>query len=517
MSDRATATAGAAGTLERARRKLATVSDLHGVLSLLQWDQQTQMPEAAAVGRSEQIATVSRLAHDRATDPELGRLLGEAAAELSVEPGAGRDGEDETEDQALVRVSLREHRRATRLPGDLVEDLARATSLAEPAWAAARRDADWGRFAPHLERILDLSRRVADAYGYEEHPLDALIDIHEPGMTRARLAETFAELRTSLVPLVAAVGEQRDGRDAPLHGHFDEAAQESFGREVIARFGYDFSAGRQDRAVHPFCTSLGPRDVRITTRFDPTFLPMALFSTLHEAGHALYEQNVSGEYARTPLGAGASIGVHESQSRLWENLVGRSRPFWRSFYPRLRQTFPESLGAVGEDEFYRAINFAAPTPIRVEADELTYNLHVLLRFELEAEMLTGELPVAALPAAWNERTEAMLGLVPGDDAEGVLQDVHWASGAFGYFPTYTVGNVLAAQLYDAAVAARPEIPVEMEAGEFVALREWLSENVWRHGARFDPDVLVTRATGRPMEVAPYLSYLRRKFGELYRL
>ena len=495
------------------RKRLGTVADLHGALALLQWDQQTQLPEAASAGRAEQIATVSRLAHEHLTAPELGELLEELAA------GAG-PGAEETEDEALVRVALREHRRATQLSGELVEEVARATSLAEPAWVAARRDSDFSAFAPHLERVVELTRRTADAYGFDEHPLDPLIDLHEPGMTRDRLAAVFTELREALVPMVSTVAEvaERGGdRDAPLHGVFDEAAQEAFGRSVIERFGYDFSAGRQDRAVHPFCIGVGPGDVRITTRFDPSFLSTALFSTLHEAGHALYEQGIAPEYARTPLGDGASTGVHESQSRLWENLVGRSRPFWRRFYPDLQQAFPEALGGVDEEDFYRAINHAAPSPIRVEADELTYNLHVLLRFEIEADLLTGELAVADLPAAWNERTEAALGLVPEDDAHGVLQDVHWASGAFGYFPTYAVGNVLASQLYEAAIAAHPEIPDEMERGDFTALRGWLAEHVWRHGARYDPDDLIARATGRPMEAGPYLSYLRGKFGELYDL
>jgi carboxypeptidase Taq len=516
------------GAFDVVRRRLGVVSDLQGALAVLQWDQQTHMPEAAGAGRAEQIATLSRLVHERITDPGLGRSLEGLARELGVADGSAGSGErsDESLDQALVRVALREHRRATRVPADLVEDLARATSLAEPAWAAARRASDWSRFAPHLERIVELVRRVAEAYGFEEHPLDPLIDLHEPGMTRARLADTFDTLRTALVPMVRAVAEvaevaevseKGDDRDAPLHGTFDEAAQEAFGRSVIERFGYDFKAGRQDRAVHPFCVGIAAGDVRITTRFDESFLSTALFSTLHEAGHALYEQGVAPELARTPLANGASTGVHESQSRLWENLVGRSRPFWRRFYPDLQEAFPNALGAVDGEDFYRAINFVAPTPIRVEADELTYNLHILLRFGIEADLLTGELPVAELPAAWNERTEAVLGIVPEDDAHGVLQDVHWASGAFGYFPTYTVGNVLAAQLYDTAVAERPEIPEEMERGEFGALREWLSENVWRHGARYDPDDLVTRATGRPMETGPYLSYLRTKFGELYEI
>ena len=493
--------------LARLRTLLGTIADLHEILSVLQWDQQTQMPEAAAEGRAEQIATLSGIAHRHATAPELGRLLEELDGRL----------DPETDDGALVRVALRDFRKATCLPAELVEATARATALAEPAWAAARRDSHWSRFAPHLERVVALTRRQCEAYGFEEHPLDPLIDLHEPGMTRARLAAVFAELREALVPMVAAVAEQQDGREAPLHGSFPEDAQEAFGREVVERFGYDWSRGRQDRAVHPFCATLGRDDVRITTRFDAGFLSTALFSTLHEAGHGLYEQGVSRAYARTPLAAGASTGVHESQSRLWENLVGRSRAFWRAYYPRLQETFSEALGSVDTETFYRAVNHAAPSPIRVEADELTYNLHVLLRFELEARLLDGSLPISEVPSAWNAGMEEALGLVPAHDAEGALQDVHWSSGAFGYFPTYTVGNVLSAQLFEAALRDRPEIPGEMERGELGSLREWLAEHVWRHGRKYDPDDLVTRATGRPLDTGPYLAYLHGKFGELYEL
>jgi carboxypeptidase Taq len=498
---------GGADALPRVKALLATVTDLYDTLSLLQWDQQTYMPEGSGDRRAEQIATVSRLAHERATDPELGRLLEE------LEPG----NDPETDDGALVRVALRDFRRATCLPVELVEATARATALAEPAWAAARAASDWGRFAPHLERIVELTRQTADAYGWEDHPLDPLLDLYEPGITRARLAELFAGLRDELVPLVRAVTEQEDGREAPLHGDFDVAAQEAFGREVVARFGYDFRRGRQDRAVHPFCTGMGPDDVRITTRFDPCFLSTALFSTLHEAGHALYEQNVPPAFDRSPLAAGASTGVHESQSRLWENHVGRSRPFWRAFYPRLRELFPGALGGVEPEAFYRAINRAAPSPIRVEADELTYDLHVLLRFQLEADLLAGELPVAEVPAFWNARMAELLAVAPKDDADGALQDIHWSSGAFGYFPTYTVGNLLAAQLWGAAVGARPEIPEEIGRGHFDALRSWLAEHVWRHGRKFDPEDLVIRATGRPLQTGPYTCHLRQKFDQLYEL
>jgi carboxypeptidase Taq len=321
------------------------------------------------------------------------------------------------------------------------------------------------------------------------------------------------------MPLIQEVAGKGDGEDraAPLYGSFDEAKQERFGVEVVTRFGYDWECGRQDRTVHPFCINFGPGDVRITTRFEPGWLAPALFGTFHETGHALYQQGINPAYARTPLDRGASMGVHESQSRLWENLVARSRAFWSCFYPKLRDTFPEALGGVDLERFYRAINMLVPSKIRVEADEATYNLHILLRFELEVALFEDELSVADLPAAWNARMEEYLGVVPENDADGVLQDIHWAGGLFGYFPTYAIGNVLSVQFFDEAVKAHPGIPAEMDKGEFATLLGWLRENIHRHGSRYDPDELVEKVTGRPLDTGPYLRYLRTKFGELYDL
>jgi len=491
--------------LEELRRRLATIVDLHAALSILEWDQQTQMPEAASADRAEQVATLSRITHEHAVDAQIGRLLERLDGQL----------DPETVDGAMVRIARRDYDRAVCLPADLVEETARVTSLAEPAWVEAREQAEWSRFAPHLERIVDLRHRAAEAYGFIEHPLDPLIDLHEPGMTKARLTEVFAPMAERLIPLVRAVADADDDRDALLHGAYDEDRQEAFGRSVVGRFGYDWTRGRQDRAVHPFCTSFGIDDVRLTTRFEPDFLPTALFGTLHEAGHGMYEQGIDPALARTPLADGVSMGVHESQSRLWENLVGRSRPFWRAIYPKLQEAFPERLRAVDLETFYRAINRAAPSPIRVEADELTYNLHIFLRFEIEAGLLDGSLAVADVPAAWNAKMDELLGIVPADDAEGALQDIHWSGGAFGYFPTYAVGNVLSVQLYRTAEAAHPEIEEEMEQGELATLHGWLRDNVYRFGRRFDPDTLITRATGRALDPEPYMEYLETKYGELY--
>lgn len=482
---------------------MSAVGDLGAVSLLLSWDRQTYLPEGGIPARAEQLATVSRLAHEMLVSSETGELLESL-----------RDADPETEDGALVRVARRDYDQAAKLPARLVEEISRTGSLAEPVWVKARAGSDWRLFAPHLEKAVALQREATEHLGYEDHPYDALLDIYEPGAKKSRLETTFAELKDGLVPLIKEI-KPDETCETPLRGDFDERKQQEFGAAVISDFGYDWSRGRQDRAVHPFCAGMNPGDVRITTRFDPAWLSPALFATFHEAGHALYEQGISSSYTRSPLGKAVSLGVHESQSRLWENLVGRSHAFWNHFYPKLQEIFREQLGSIGLETFYRAINAARPSEIRVEADELTYNLHILIRFELEVALIEGSLPVAELPAAWNTKMEEYLGLIPETNSSGVLQDVHWAAGLFGYFPTYTIGNVLSVQLFDAALKQYPEIPSEIEQGKFASLLDWLRQNIHLHGSRYEPDDLIERATGRPLDTAPYLDYLRNKFGELY--
>jgi len=493
-------------TLGRLRDHLETISDLNSAAALLHWDQETYMPQGGVPLRAEQLSTLSRLSHEMLVSEETGRLL-----------DAAEPPDPDTEEYAFLRLARRDYDRATRLPSRLVAELSRARSLAQPVWARARKESDWGAFAPHLERILVLVRECAEHLGYEEDPYDALLDLYEPGTKTSRLREMFDGLKAELVPMIQRLPSDED-RSRPLHGTFDEEKQETFGRKIITAFGYDWACGRQDRVVHPFCITIGgPEDVRITTRFEEAWLSPALFATMHEAGHALYEQGVDPAYSRTPLASGTSMGVHESQSRLWENLVGRSRDFWGHYYPGLQESFPEALGNVDLETFYKAINEAKRSEIRVEADEITYNLHVLLRFELEIELLDGGLSVAGLPDAWNAKMEEYLDLTPESAAKGVLQDVHWSAGLFGYFPTYSIGNVLSVQLFEAAVARHPEIPGQIGSGEFGTLLGWLRENVHRHGSRYDPEDLVERATGRPLDPEPYLRYLKSKFGELYGL
>src|SRR5215213_10243312 len=392
------------------KERLATISDVNTARNALNWDRQTYMPEGGVAGRAEQVATLSRLVHEMLVSRETAELM---ATLEKPEPGS--------EDFAFIRLARREYERSAKLPPRLVEELAHATALAQPAWEQARARSDWASFEHYLEKIVPLQRESAECLGYKDHPYDALLDLYEPGAKKARLQKIFEELKAELVPLIREICALSDGdRSPPLYGRFDEEKQEGFVRKVVSDFGYDWKRGRLDRVAHPFCVSLGgPGDVRITTRFDPGWLSPALFATLHEAGHAMYEQGVDPAYSRTPLAGGTSMGVHESQSRLWENLVGHSLDFWGHYYPTLQESFPAALGNVDLEIFYTAINEAKPSEIRVEADELTYNLHILLRFELEIELLDGGLSVADLPDAWNAKMEEYLDLRPGSAAKGV--------------------------------------------------------------------------------------------------
>lgn len=477
--------------------------------AVLDWDQQTYMPAGGVAARAEQKATLSKLSHQLFTDEKTGNWLAQAEAELRGLP-------EDDNDAALLRVTRRDFDKATRLPESLVEEFSRVTSHAQEEWAKARAANDYGAFAPWLERIVDLERRTAEALGYQDRLYDALLDQYEPGMTSRRLDEIFGELKRQTVPLVQAIAAHAGAvDDSILHRDYDEEKQRHFAEAVLRDCGFDFTRGRQDRSVHPFCTHFSQGDVRLTTRYDPNFVSMALFGSLHEMGHGLYEQGVSPELEGSILSSGASLAVHESQSRLWENLVGRSRRFWNCYYPRFREAFAPALEDVPLEAFYRAINRSGPSLIRVEADEVTYNLHIILRYELENELLEGRLSVADAPEAWNAKMQELLGLTPPDNREGILQDVHWSIGIMGYFPTYSLGNVLSVQLFEKAVSDVPAIPDEIERGEFSSLLHWLRDNVHQHGRKYLPEDLVRRATGSALSVQPYADYLRRKFGEIY--
>ncbi len=493
----------------RLRGHLAPILDLGAAASVLAWDQQTYMPPGGGRARAEHLSTLRRLTHEMFTSPQTRALLEAAEAEA-----ASLDAD--SDEAAIVRMTRRDYDRATKLPSDFVAERTRAAATSVEVWRKARPANDFALFRPHLEQMVDFARRTADYIGFEDHPYDALLDAYEPKMTSREVTALFATLRERTVPLVRAIADRGDVVDASfLTREYDEGMQEAFARKVVEDFGYDFSRGGLARAPHPFATGFSRDDVRITTRFDARYLPSAVFAIFHESGHAMYGQGISPTLERTTLAGGAGLGVHESQSRMWENLVGRSRPFWRRYFPRLREMFPQQLADVDAETFYRAVNRVAPSLIRVEADEVTYNLHIVLRYELERALLEGTLAAADLPAAWNARMQGFLGVTPPNDADGVMQDIHWSTGSFGYFPTYTVGNVMSAQLFEAARRAHPGLMEEIGRGEFGPLLGWLRENVHVHGRKFFPQDLLERATGSQLTPEPYLRYLWEKFGEIY--
>jgi carboxypeptidase Taq len=482
---------------------------LDSVGAVVGWDQHTYMPPAGAGHRAEQMGFLAKLGHQMLTDPKVGELLNAVALAPPV-----RDAES---DQAVnIREIRRAYDRAVKMPEALVEEIARVTSQAQHVWAEARRKSDFAAFAPWLGKVVALKRQEAQAVGFKESPYDALLDEYEVGATAAEVTRVFAELRAELVPLVASITAlgKRPRQDV-LTREFPVDRQHIFGQSAAAAIGFDFRAGRLDTTVHPFCSGIGPGDVRLTTRYNSRELNQGFFGILHEAGHGIYEQGLDPAHFGTPCGQPVSLGIHESQSRLWENQVGRSRPFWEHFFPRARQTFPGTLDDVSLDEFVFAVNDVERSFIRVEADEATYNLHILLRFELEQALLTGDLNAADAPAAWNEKFKQLFDLVPPDDARGCLQDIHWSMGGLGYFPTYTLGNLYAAQLMDQARHDLGDLDADFRKGEFGRLKGWLNEKVHRPGQRLRPRDLIQRVTGRPLTHRPLLAYLRRKYEPLY--
>jgi carboxypeptidase Taq len=497
------------GPIEDLKTHLATVHDVNSAGAVLRWDQETKMPPGGAKVRAEQLGTLSRIAHNLFVSSETERLL--AAAETA----AGTLDAD-SDEAALVRVTRRDFDIASKLPVDFVAERARARSLSTEAWREARPRNDFAHFRPALEQMVDYARRTADYLGYADHPYDALLDLYEPNMKTRDVNVLFDRLREGTLPLVktiAARGQTVDSSFLTLEYSIEE--QRAFGVMVAEAFGYDFSRGRLDESPHPFASGFNTGDVRITTRYFPRHLTSAIFGIFHESGHAMYEQGVSKGFERTPLARGASLGIHESQSRMWENLVGRSRPFWEHFYPILRNRFSTRLNRIDLDAFFKAVNMVQLSPIRVEADEMTYNLHIMLRFELEKQLLEGKLAARELPEAWNAKTKEYLGLEPRNDADGVMQDIHWAGGSIGYFPTYTLGNVISVQLFEAARRAHPRLTDEFKQGKFSTLLSWLRDNVHRHGRKFFPRDLIKRATGADLTPEPYLRYLETKFGAIY--
>ena len=493
---------------ERLYERLFEVVDLNGVGYLLKWDQATYMPRGGAAARGRQIALLKTLAHTGLTDPEVGTLLEGAEREVAHLP--------EGFEARYLRVARRNFERARRVPAAFTRTFSEHTAATYQAWTEARAANNFKKVQPLLERTLELSREKAAFHAPYAHPADPLIDESDYGMTVATLRPLFAELREALVPLVRELAALEPPDDRFLRQHYPKEAQFAFAAERIREFGYDFSRGRLDPTHHPFAIEFSIDDVRITTRGREDYLPEALFCTFHESGHGMVHQGLDPRFEGTPLADGASAGVRESQSRLWENLVGRSLRFWRYAYPELQVAFPEQLHAVPLESFWRALNIVTPSPIRTQADEVTYNLHVLVRFELELDLLGGALEVRDLPGAWNAKYREVLGVEVPNDTDGVLQDVHWFSREIGgAFQGYTLGNILSAQFFEAACEAHSDIHAEIERGEFGTLYRWTRENIHRHGRAYDPANLVERVCGEGVRIGPYLRYLKEKYGQVY--
>jgi carboxypeptidase Taq len=495
---------------EELRSRLAEITDLAHAGAILGWDQQTMMPPRGAAVRAEQMATLGRVTHEKFTSPEIGRLHDDLADFEDEQP-------HDSFEASLVRVVRQDWAKACKVPTDLRAEMARASSLALPVWVEARATNDFAAFLPALQRNLELRRRYIECFDDDfDEPYDAALDDYERGMKSAEVRSLFAYLKEHQAPIVKEVADA-EPLPTPRERSFPLELQKTFELEVLRRFGYDESAWRLDPTVHPFATGGGTQDVRLTTRYFPDNLD-GLFATMHECGHGLYEHQIDASLERTPLCRGVSLGIHESQSRMWENLVGRSLPFWRFFFPRLQEFFPDALAGYDATAWYREINAVRPSLIRVEADEATYNLHIILRFELEQEMLAESFPLEQLPEEWNRRMWEYLGIEVPDDTRGVLQDTHWATGSLGYFPTYALGNLISAQLWERVLADLPELHADFERGEFGALREWLRENLHRHGRKFTPAETLDRAAGvTAIDPEPYVRYLRGKVGEIYGL
>jgi carboxypeptidase Taq len=490
--------------------EIREIALLGSVSSVLGWDERTQMPPKGAEHRASQSSLLAKLMHERFTAPRVGELLATVeASPLTDDP--------ESDAAVNVRETRRSYDRATKLPTSLVEELTRAAVMGQQAWGDAKQRNDYPAFRPWLEKLLALKRQEADCIGYASgNPYDALLDEFEPGMRASDVRTTFEQLRGPLVELVGRIVDS--GRRAPveiLERRYPAAAQEQLSRTAAAAVGFDFEGGRLDVSLHPFCTGLGPGDTRMTTRYDEKYFGDAFFGVLHESGHALYDQGLDPAHFGTPRGDAVSLGIHESQSRMWENLVGRSRSFWQFYFPKAKAAFPDALADVDLDRWYFAVNDVRPSLIRTEADEATYNLHVMLRFELEEAMLRGDLSPAELPEAWSGRMRQYLGLTPPDDTRGCLQDIHWSGGAIGYFPTYTLGNLYAAQFFEQARQDLGDLDGQFARGEFAPLLGWLRDRIHRHGKRFTAAQLAQRITGKSLEAAPLLRHLRCKASELY--
>lgn len=489
--------------LDRSR----TICDVNDAMSVLSWDQETYMPKGAAEARAEQIATLSTLVHQMTVDPEYRKLL----ASLKAENGALDEWQ-----RAAVKESGIKQDRAVKLPEELVRETSRVQSLAQHAWKRARAESNFSLFADSLSHLVELKRKEAELYGYKENIYDALIDLFEPGMTVSQLRPVFDRLRQGTIRLLKKIADSgADVRDDILFTDFDRDSQLEFAKKIVGQLGFNFTTGRVDLSTHPFCTSFGMTDVRLTTRVFKDDLRSCLFGLIHEAGHGMYEQGVDARYARTSIAEGTSMGIHESQSLFWENTIARSNQFWQWAFPQIQEFFPQQLGKMSWFEFYQAINVMKPSLIRVEADELTYNLHIILRFEIEEALINGTLDVADIPRVWNDKMEEYLGIRPKNDADGCLQDVHWSFGGFGYFPSYTLGKLYAAMFRNQASKDIPDLEQQIIRGEFAALLAWLREKIHRWGKSKSASEIVMDVCGRPLTEVDFLDYVEAKIDRVY--
>ncbi len=501
-------------SLVNLKKTARTLYLLEHTQATISWDQETYMPEAGNEERSEQLALLEGIIHQKLTSPETGRLLAALGADDEKPEGKG-DFPDE--DKALIREMFRSYRRASRLPESLVTEMARQTGLAHTAWVNARKKADFSLFEENLSRIIELNREKAEKIGYKEHPYDALLDGYEPWMTASQVETVFGPLGEKLSDLVARIKAAGQPDVSFIEKNYPIDLQDSFGRSVIKEIGFPSDRGRLDLAAHPFTTTLGVNDVRITTRYHENLVLSGLFSNIHECGHALYELGVGKNIQGNILASGVSLGIHESQSRFWENMIGRSMPFWERYYPEFQKLFSKQTEGVSLDSFYKAVNQVVPSFIRVEADEVTYGLHIILRFELEKALLSGELEVSSLPGEWNRRTKELLGIVPKDDAEGVLQDVHWSAGLIGYFPTYSLGNLYAAQFMNSMKSDIPDFDSAIRDGRFDKILDWLRGNIHQYGMIYPADELCRRVTGENLNPEYFIDYLESKYDGVYGL
>lgn len=493
--------------LNQLKEILGEVSDLNRAGSVLGWDQNVYMPPAGGDARGQQLATLGKIAQEKFVDDKVGKLLEDLKNEF--EPGS--------DDADLIRVTARNYDKAKRVPAEFVAEQAIVTTRAFDAWVEARSKSDFSIFRPHLEKVVELVQRYISFFPVGNHPYDTLLDDYEPGMKTSEVQEIFSGLRTKQVDLIKRISQSKQVKDDFLHKKYNEKKVWDFGEAIITKFGYDWNRGRQDKAPHPFETTFSVNDVRITNRFEPDNPLATLFGAMHEAGHAMYEQGVNPSFDRTPLGSGTSLAVHESQSRMWENLVGRSLPFWEHFFPQIKKLFPAQLDGVSLKSFYKAINKVEPSLIRVNADEATYNLHIMLRLELEIGMVDGTMKVKDLPEIWNTKMKEYLGITPPNDALGVLQDIHWSGGSIGYFSTYALGNLVSAQLWEKINKDIKDLDEQIRKGKFDELLGWLHDKIHVHGHKYDPQDLVQKVTGSKIDSAAYVRYLTRKYTDIYGL